>query len=179
MYQRCISDLLEVRSWRGRRPASRRSASSEIDGSCASTASTPRRDGTDRDSSARTGPSGYAWAIPHIERGLGAVRLDRLDREDVARWLESIAAAGELSRRSIQVCRNVLRAALADAVEEGLLRRSPGARVPLPREIAKAAREKPRGGLDGHAGRSLPPGRRRSSLGGRLPPGDPVRPSSQ
>lgn len=84
----------------------------------------------------------YAWATPHIERGLGAVRLDRLDREDVARWLESIAAAGELSRRSIQVCRNVLRAALADAVEEGLLRRSPAARVPLPREIAKPAREK-------------------------------------
>ena len=30
----------------------------------------------------------YEWAIPHIEAGLGAIRLDRLDRDDVARWLE-------------------------------------------------------------------------------------------
>jgi hypothetical protein len=27
----------------------------------------------------------YEWAIPHIEAGLGAIRLDRLDREDVSR----------------------------------------------------------------------------------------------
>lgn len=84
----------------------------------------------------------YEWAIPHIEAGLGAIRLDRLDREDVARWLEGLAAAGHLSRRSIQVCRNVLRAALADAVDEGLLRRSPAARAPLPREVAKPERER-------------------------------------
>src|SRR6516164_7262128 len=71
----------------------------------------------------------YEWAIPHIEAGLGAIRLDRLDREDVARWLDDLAAAGQLSRRSIQICRTVLRAALADAVEDGLLRRSPAARV--------------------------------------------------
>ena len=53
-----------------------------------------------------------------------------------------MATAGKLSHRSIQVCRNVLRAALADAVEEGLLRRSPAARVAMPRQIAKPAREK-------------------------------------
>ncbi len=80
----------------------------------------------------------YEWAIPHIDSGLGAIRLDRLDREDVARWLECLAASGTLAHRSIQVCRNVLRAALADAVEEGLLRRSPAARVAMPRRIAKA-----------------------------------------
>jgi hypothetical protein len=65
----------------------------------------------------------YAWAIPHIEGGLGAIRLDRLDREDVARWIDGLASAGRLSWRSVQICRNVLRAALADAVEEGLIRR--------------------------------------------------------
>jgi integrase len=84
----------------------------------------------------------YEWAIPHIEAGLGAIRLDRLDREDVSRWLDDLAKAGRLSRRSIQICRTVLRAALADAVEEGLLRRSPAARVPMPRAVAKPAKKK-------------------------------------
>ncbi len=79
----------------------------------------------------------YEWAIPHIDGGLGAIRLDRLDREDVARWLDRLATSGTLAYRSIQVCRNVLRAALTDAVDEGLLRRSPAARVPMPRRVAK------------------------------------------
>ena len=84
----------------------------------------------------------YEWAIPHIEAGLGAIRLDRLDREDVARWLDDLAAAGQLSRRSIQICRTVLRAALADAVDDGLLRRSPAARVPMPRTVTKPPKVK-------------------------------------
>jgi len=79
----------------------------------------------------------YEWTIPHIDAGIGAVRLDRLDRDDVARWLDGMATSGTLGHRSIQVCRNVLRAALADAVDEGLLRRSPAARVAMPRRIAK------------------------------------------
>jgi integrase len=73
----------------------------------------------------------------------GSVRdTDRLDREDIARWLDGLALGGELSWRSVQICRKVLRAALADAVEEGLIRRSPAARVPMPREVAKVAKEK-------------------------------------
>jgi integrase len=84
----------------------------------------------------------YEWAIPHIEAGLGGIRLDRLDRDDVARWLDRTAAAGDLSWRSIQICRTVLRAALADAVDEGLLRRSPAARVPMPRAVAKPPKQK-------------------------------------
>jgi integrase len=84
----------------------------------------------------------YAWTIPHIEAGLGAVRLDRLDRDDIRAWMADMAAAGRLSRRSIQVCRNVLRAALADAVDEGLLRRSPANRVPMPRVVVKQPRAK-------------------------------------
>jgi integrase len=84
----------------------------------------------------------YEWAIPHIEAGLGAIRLDRLDREDVAPWLEDLAAAGRLSWRSLQICRTVLRAALADAVDEGLLRRSPAARVPMPRAVTKPRKQK-------------------------------------
>ena len=78
------------------------------------------------------------WAAGHIERGLGAVRLDRLDRDDIAAWLEQLGEGGELSRRSIQIFRTVLRAALAEATEEGLLRRNPAARVPMPRTVRKS-----------------------------------------
>lgn len=84
----------------------------------------------------------YAWAIPHIERGLGAIPLARLDRDDVADWITALASAGALSRRSVQICRNVLRASLADAVEEGLIPRSPAARVALPRTVAKPVKER-------------------------------------
>jgi integrase len=82
----------------------------------------------------------YEWAAQRISTDLGAVRLDRLDREDVAHWLESLASGGVYARRSVQIFRMVLRAALADAVEEGLIRRSPAARVAMPRTIAKADR---------------------------------------
>ncbi len=84
----------------------------------------------------------YSWAIPHIEQGLGAIPLARLDRDDVADWINALASAGTLSRRSVQICRNVLRASLADAVEEGLIPRSPAARVALPRTVAKPVKEK-------------------------------------
>jgi integrase len=84
----------------------------------------------------------YEWAIPHIEAGLGAIPVSRLDREDVAEWIERLAAAGELSRRSVQICRTVLRAALAEAVDEGIIPRSPAARVALPRTVAKPVKVK-------------------------------------
>ncbi len=84
----------------------------------------------------------YEWAIPHIENGLGAIQVGRLDREDVAGWIEALAAGGRLSKRSVQVCRTVLRAALNEAVEEGMISRSPAARVALPRTVAKQVPEK-------------------------------------
>jgi integrase len=84
----------------------------------------------------------YEWAIPHIENGLGAIQLSRLDREDVATWIDKLAAGGKLGRRSIQICRTVLRAALSEAVDEGLIPRSPAARVGLPRTVAKEVKPK-------------------------------------
>ncbi len=84
----------------------------------------------------------YEWAAAHIKAGLGAIRVDRLDRDDVARWLDGLAAGGKMSRRSIQIFRMVLRAALADAVELGELRRSPAARVGMPRQVIKPDRER-------------------------------------
>jgi integrase len=84
----------------------------------------------------------YAWAIPHIEAGLGAIPLSRLDRDDVAAWVDALAGEGRLSRRSVQVCRNVLRAALTEAVDEGLIARSPAVRVGLPRTVAKPVKVK-------------------------------------
>ena len=68
--------------------------------------------------------------------------IARLDRDDVAEWIEALASGGQLSRRSVQICRTVLRAALAEAVEEGLIPRSPAARVGLPRTVAKPAKTK-------------------------------------
>ena len=84
----------------------------------------------------------YEWAAGHIRTGIGAIRVDRLDREDVARWLEGLATGGQFSRRSIQIFRMVLRAALADAVDIGRLRRSPAARVGMPRQVAKPSRQR-------------------------------------
>ncbi|CAN5731947.1 hypothetical protein BH18ACT2_BH18ACT2_21340 [soil metagenome] len=84
----------------------------------------------------------YEWAIPHIEAGLGAIPVSRLDREDVAAWIEGLASAGALSRRSVQICRTVSRAALAEAVDAGIIPRSPAARVALPRTVAKAPKVK-------------------------------------
>jgi integrase len=42
----------------------------------------------------------------------------------------------------VQICRTVLRAALSEAVDEGLIPRSPAARVGLPRTVAKPIKEK-------------------------------------
>jgi integrase len=84
----------------------------------------------------------YEWAAGHIREGLGGVRVDQLERADVARWLDGLAASGKFSRRSIQIFRVVLRAALADAVDVGELRRSPAARVALPKQVAKPVRER-------------------------------------
>lgn len=84
----------------------------------------------------------YEWAAGHIREGLGGVRVDQLERADVARWLDGLAASGRFSRRSIQIFRTVLRAALADAVDAGELRRSPAARVGLPKQVAKPVRER-------------------------------------
>ena len=80
------------------------------------------------------------WAAGHISKGLGAIRLDQLDREDIARWYEQLADGGLLNKRSITIIRRVLRAALEDAVDEGLIRRNPAARVPVPKKVVKGER---------------------------------------
>ena len=84
----------------------------------------------------------HAWAAKHIKEGLGGLRIDALDRDDVARWLDGLATGGRLARRSVQLCRTILRAVLADAVEEGLIRRSPAARVGMPRQVVKPDRQR-------------------------------------
>ena len=45
----------------------------------------------------------YEWAVPRIEAGLGAIPLDRLDRDDVARWQSDLAMGGRLGRRGIEI----------------------------------------------------------------------------
>ncbi len=80
------------------------------------------------------------WAAGHAQRAIGAVRLDQLDREDVARWYEDLASGGRLNKRSITIIRRVLRAALEDAVDEGMIRRNPAGRVPVPKNVVKPER---------------------------------------
>ena len=82
----------------------------------------------------------YEWTAKHIRKGLGGIPLDRLSREDVATWIDGMAAGGVFARRSIQIFRMVLRAALDEAVAEGRLRRSPAARVGMPRVVVKGDR---------------------------------------
>lgn len=84
----------------------------------------------------------YEWAAGHIDKGLGAIPLARLDREDVTAWIDSLASGGQLSRRGVQICRTVLRAALNEAVGEGKIPRSPAALVGLPRTVAKPPKER-------------------------------------
>ena len=84
----------------------------------------------------------YEWAAGHIAAGIGGLKLEDLDREDVVRWLDELAADGRFGRRSIQIFRTVLRAALADAVDRGDLQRSPASRVGMPRAVAKAPSQK-------------------------------------
>jgi integrase len=80
------------------------------------------------------------WAAGHIRRALGAIRLDQLDRDDIARWYDELANGGVLNKRSITIIRRVLRAALEDALDEGLIRRNPAARVPVPKRVVKPER---------------------------------------
>ena len=84
----------------------------------------------------------YRWAARHINAGVGAISVERLDREDIAKWLNALAKGGQLSRRSIQIVRMTLRAALAAAVDAGDLRRNTASRVPMPREVIGKPRSK-------------------------------------
>jgi hypothetical protein len=58
----------------------------------------------------------YRWAAGHIRAGLGGIPADHLERDNIARWLEGLAAEGRLSRRSIQIIRMVLRATFDEAL---------------------------------------------------------------
>ena len=108
----------------------------------------------------------YEWAAGHIKAGLGAVRVDRLERDDVARWLDGLATGGSFSRRSIQIFRMVLRAVLDDAVVTGELRRSPAARVGMPRQVTKAGPRARNRCLDRGRAPAVPRRDRRPPLGG-------------
>jgi integrase len=84
----------------------------------------------------------YEWAATHIKAGLGGVAVHDLDSDDIVDWIDSLASGGELGRRSIQIVRMTLRAALAAAVKNGALNRNPAASVPMPRQVERLVREK-------------------------------------
>ena len=83
----------------------------------------------------------YVWAIGHIEAELGAVRLDRLDRADIARWLE--AAAGgrppvSAEHRSAAPSSRPRSPTLSTKVCSGATRRA----VAMPRQVTKPPKVK-------------------------------------
>lgn len=79
----------------------------------------------------------YDWAAGHIRKSLGGIPLGQLTREDVATEIDDMATGGQYAHRSVQIFRMVLRAALDEAVAEGRRRRSPAARVGMPRQVLK------------------------------------------
>ena len=122
----------------------------------------------------------YEWAAARIKRDLGGIRVDRLEREDVARWLDGLAAGGKLARRSIVIFRTVLRAALADAVEARAVAAQPGAarRHAAPFRQARTETGDNRG-LDRAGGADVPRSDRRAPLGRTDPLLRPLRTAAQ
>ena len=85
----------------------------------------------------------YEWAAKHIRKGLGGIPLDRLTRDDVARWIDGMAAGGVYARRSIQIFRMVLRAGAGRGRRRGPpapLAGGPGRHAPGRREGRPGAR---------------------------------------
>ena len=84
----------------------------------------------------------YAWAAGHIAAGIGAIRLDRLDRADIAAGSRSSRPRGEFAKRSLAIFRNVLRHGAQRRRRRGPHAAQPGHRITLPREVAKPERVK-------------------------------------
>ena len=79
----------------------------------------------------------YEWAIPHIENGLRAIQLSLLDRDDVATWIGNLAQGGKLCGVAFRSAATCCGRRSREAVDEGLIPRSPAARVGLPRTVAR------------------------------------------
>jgi integrase len=75
----------------------------------------------------------------HIVPRLGEVALARLARADVQRLVNELAAAG-LAARTVRYAHATLRAALTDAVDDGLVAANVAARVKLPAIAKQEAR---------------------------------------
>lgn len=84
----------------------------------------------------------YEWAATHIKAGLGGIAVHDLHSDDIAAWIDELARGGQLGRRSIQIVRMTLRAALAAAVKNGALTRNPAAGLPMPRQVERPVRDK-------------------------------------
>jgi integrase len=92
----------------------------------------------------------YEWAAGHIKAGLGGIAVQDLDSDDITVWIESLATGGQLGRRSIQIVRMTLRAALSAAVKNGVLARNPAAGVAMPRNVDRPSRQKEAEAWDDH-----------------------------
>lgn len=64
---------------------------------------------------------------------LGALRLDALSRGRLQTWIGDLVASDRLSTRTVQYATVILKAALAQAVEDGKLPKNPAASLELPK----------------------------------------------
>ena len=78
------------------------------------------------------------------QRGKWVVRVDGIDTATGAKLARQLGTftSQRAARNASSILRTVLRAALADAVDEGALRRSPANRVALPKDVVKAGLER-------------------------------------
>jgi integrase len=68
----------------------------------------------------------------HILPALGDARMGRITRGDVQTWVKSLSETG-LGPESVRRCHRMLRAILADAVDDRIITESPCRRISLPR----------------------------------------------
>jgi integrase len=78
----------------------------------------------------------YKWAIDHIKEQIGDVRLTALTLRQVEKLLRNKQAAGH-SSRSVQLLRQVLSAALNDAIRHEMLGRNVAALAKAPQVISR------------------------------------------
>jgi integrase len=91
---------------------------------------------SDRSFNTHTTRTQYKWALQHIKSEVGNVRLIALTIKHVERLLRDKQAAG-LSTRSVQLLRQVLSAALNDAIRHEMLARNVAELAKAPQVVSR------------------------------------------
>ena len=120
----------------------------------------------------------YEWAAGHIRPGIGGIRVDRLDREDVARWLEGLATTDSShvgASRSSGWC-SAPRSPMPSTSASSVAAQPRGSGCPV-RWPSPAVSVRPRRGLRRRC--SVPRGDQRASVGSPVATGRALRATPQ